>query len=79
MMEELYEKDNLTDNEKASMGYRMKCVMNICDYRLSKLYTLKLQEEYLNNLDAESLDDIDNQIKMYIKAREYYRNYVYKK
>ena len=79
ILEELYEKENLTDNEKASMGYRMKRVMNICDYRLSKLYTLKQQEEYLNNLDAESLDDIDNQIKMYIKAREYYRDYVYKK
>lgn len=79
MLEELYKKSNPTDDEKASMGYRMKRVMNACDYRISQLYTLKQQEEYLNNLDAESLDEIGNQIKMYIKAREYYRDYVYKK
>lgn len=79
ILEELYEKENLTDDEKASMGYRMKRVMNACDYRHSKLYTLKQQEEYLNDLSAESLDEISNQIQMYIKAREYYRDYVYKK
>ena len=69
----------MTEDEKASMGYRMKRIMNECDYRYSKLYTLKQQEEYLNKLDAESLDEISNQIQMYKKAREYYRDYVYKK
>lgn len=79
ILKELYEKENLADDEKASMGYRMKRVMNACDYRHSKLCTLKQQEEYLNNLDAESLNEISNQIQMYTKAREYYRDYVYKK
>lgn len=79
MFTELYKKENLTDDEKASMGYRMKHIMNACDYRHFKLSTLKQQEEYLNNLNAESLDEISNQNQMYIKARECYRDYVYKK
>lgn len=77
-MEELYEKDNLTDDEKAAIGYRMKR-MNLCDYRHSKLHKLNDQENYLNGLDNESLNEISNQIKMYQKAREYYKDYVYNK
>lgn len=79
IMEELYEKDNLTDDEKAAIGYRMKRIMNLCDYRHSKLHKLKDQENYLNGLDNESLNEISNQIKMYQKAREYYKDYVYNK
>lgn len=70
IMEDLYEKDNLTDDEKAIIGYRMKRVMNICDYRYTKLYRLK---------DQEALEQIGSQIEMYQKAREYYRDYVYNK
>lgn len=79
IMEDLYEKDNLTDYEKAIIGYRMKRVMNICDYRHTKLYRLKDQEEYLKCLDQEALEQIGSQIEMYQKAREYYRDYVYNK
>lgn len=79
IMEELYEKDNLTDDEKAAIGYRMKRIMNLCDYRHSKLHKLNDQENYLNGLDNESLNEISNQIKMYQKAREYYKDYVYNK
>ena len=78
-MEELYEKDNLTDDEKAAIGYRMKRIMNLCDYRHSKLHKLNDQENYLNGLDNESLNEISNQRKMYQKAREYYKDYVYNK
>ena len=79
ILEELYEKDNLTDDEKAAIGYRMKRIMNLCDYRHSKLHKLNDQENYLNGLDNESLNEISNQIKMYQKAREYYKDYVYNK
>ena len=79
IMEDLYQKDILTDEEKANMGSRMKRIMNLCDYRHSKLHKLNDQENYLNGLDNESLNEISNQIKMYQKAREYYRDYVYGK
>ena len=76
-MEELYEKDNLTDDEKATIGYEMKRVMGICNYRNTKLDRIKDQERYLNTLDNEALEQIGKQIEMYQKAREYYRDYVY--
>lgn len=79
IMEELYEKDNLTDEEKAAIGYRMKRIMNICDYRHTKLHRLKDQEAYLNSLDNEAQEQISKQIQMYQEARKYYRDYVYKK
>ena len=79
IMEELYEKDNLTDDEKAAIGYRMKRIMNICDYRHTKLHRLKDQEDYLNSLDIEAQEQISKQIQMYQKAREYYKDYVYNK
>lgn len=78
-MKKLYEKENLTDDEKATIGRDMKCVMRICDYRVSKLYKIEQQEEYLNGLSKDSLEEISSQIQMYIKAREYHRNYVYKR
>lgn len=79
IMEELYEKDNLTDDEKAAIGYRMKRIMNICDYRHTKLHRLKEQEDYINSLDIEAQEQISKQIQMYQKAREYYNDYVYNK
>lgn len=79
IMEELYEKDNLTDDEKAAIGYRMKRIMNICDYRHTKLHRLKDQEDYLNSLDIEEQEQISKQIQMYQKACEYYKDYVYNK
>lgn len=78
-MKKLYEKDNLTDEEKIAIARDMKRIMNICDYRVSKLYKIKQQEEYLNNLDKDSLEEISNQVQMYTKAREYYGEYVYKR
>lgn len=78
-MKELYEKENVTDEEKIAIARDMKRIMNICDYRVSKLYKIKQQEEYLNNLDKDSLEEIGNQVQMYIKAREYYGEYVYKR
>lgn len=78
-MTELYQKENLTDEEKAYIAKQMKRIMNQCDYRHSELYSLEQQKEYLSNLDAESLEEISEQILMYKKAREYHAEYVYKK
>lgn len=78
-MTELYQKENLTDEEKAYIAKQMKRIMNQCDYRHSELYSLEQQKEYLSKLDAESLEEISEQILMYKKAREYHAEYVYKR
>ena len=78
-MTELYQKENLTDEDKASMAKQMKRIMNQCDYRHSELYSLEQQEKYLSKLDTESIQEISKQVLMYKTAREYYRDYVYNK
>lgn len=75
-MQKLYQKDNLTDEEKTTLAKQMKRIMNQCDYRHSELYTLEEQENYLSKLDSESLAEINEQIKMYKTAREYHREFL---
>lgn len=78
-MTELYQKGELIDEEKAYLAKQMKRIMRLCDYRLSELYSLEQQKEYLSKLDVESLEEIRGQILMYKEAREYHAKYVYKK
>ena len=78
-MQKLYEKDDLTDDEKVTIAKDMKRIMRQCDYRHSQLYSIKEQEEYLSMLDKEALEEIGTQVQMYKTAREYYRDYVHNK
>lgn len=72
-------KEFLTDEDRAYIAKQMKRIMVQCDYRHSELYSLEQQKEYLSKLDAESLEEISEQILMYKKAREYHAKYVYRK
>lgn len=77
-MQEKYERDNLTENEKIRIATCMHKIQSACDYRHSKLDSIKQQEEYLSNLDAEQLKEIYDQVQMYKVAREYYRDYIHR-
>ena len=78
-MEELYQKEILTDEDKVSIAKYMKRIMNQCNYRHSELYSLEQQEVYLSKLNVNSLEEISEQLQMYKTAREYYAEYIYKK
>lgn len=75
-MLDIYELENLTQEDKIELAKLPRKIHNACGGRFEGRRTLKEQEEYLQTLPEEALDEIKNQIQMYKDAREYYRVYL---
>lgn len=74
-MKKIYRKATLEEADKYTLVKDMKRIKNLCNYRLTKLYTLSDQENFLNSLSNEPLEEIYEQIKMYKLARSLYKDY----
>lgn len=75
-MLEIYESENLTQEDKIELAKLPRKIHNACGGRFEGRRTLKEQEEYLQTLPEEALEEIKSQIQMYKDAREYYRAYL---
>ena len=74
-MQEVYEKTQLSDEDKIFLAKSMKKMMDLCNGRLEGNYTLENQEEYILGLPEESQKGIVKQIEMYKACRKYFREF----
>lgn len=75
----LYETHPLSEEYKIELAKLMIHIRNSCTGRFKGRLTLKEQEQYLSTLPKEALHEIEQQIEMYKTARQYYRQYLYRK
>ena len=68
-----------TEEYKIELAKLMIHIRNSCTGRFKGRLTLKEQEQYLSTLPKEALHEIEQQIEMYKTARQYYRQYLYRK
>ena len=71
----LYEKNNLTREEKIALALKFDEIIRHCEYKISSLSTLEKQEEYLKQFNNNALSQIYEQIEMYKTAFGYYQEY----
>lgn len=77
-MEEVYEKKELTEDDKKILALNMHKIQRLCDSRKEGIHSLKEQKDYLNKLKGEEVKQLELQVKMYKEARRYYKDYIYK-
>lgn len=77
-MESVYEKEVLTEDDKRYLAANMHKIQSLCDSRKKGLHSLKEQEDYLNNLQADEIKQLECQVMMYKDARQYYKDYIYR-
>lgn len=77
-MECVYEKEELTEDDKRYLASNMHKIQSLCDSRKKGLHTLQEQENYLNTLQTDEIKQLEQQVKMYKDARQYYSEYIYR-
>lgn len=73
----LFEKDNMEVEDKKVIAQLASKIGNNCNERMESLYTRQQQEDFINSLSQEAKSEIEQQIKRYKTAREYYQLYVH--
>ena len=77
-MDCVYEKEELTEDDKRYLASNMHKIQSLCDSRKKGLHTLQEQENYLNTLQTDEIKQLEQQVKMYKDARQYYSEYIYR-
>lgn len=75
----LYEKGNLSSEDKTYLAKLMQKMTNTCETRLEGNFTPKEQTEYLNGLTVDELKQIEQQVQMHLDCRIFYRDFIFKK
>lgn len=73
-IKELYEKENLTDDEKKEYAQLVKKMMNFCEAGIVNREELRKK---INSLSEREKKDVQWQVEMYKLGREYYREYIF--
>ena len=71
----LYEKNNLTREEKIALALKFDEIIRHCEYKIFSVSTLEKQEEYLKQFNNNALSQIYEQIEMYKTAFRYYQEF----
>lgn len=74
-MKTIFAKEELTERDEKELANSMHKIQVLCEARLEGIYSLKEQADYLNKLQREELEQLENQVEMYKAARQYYRKY----
>ena len=76
-MVNLYDKGELSDDEKVTLAKLMKKMMAACESRLPDNFTHAEQTDYLNGLTEDERSQIEHQVQMYLDCRIFYRDFIY--
>ena len=71
-MIEIYETNNISENNKGFLASRMHKISNKCDCRFENRKTKQEQLDFINSLSESQLKEVSEQIEMYDLARQLY-------
>ena len=71
-MIEVYEANNISENDKGFLASRMHKISNKCDCRFETRKNKQEQLDFINSLSESQLKEVVKQIEMYDLARELY-------
>ena len=71
-MIEVYEANNISENDKGFLASRMHKISNKCDCRFENRKTKQEQLDFINSLSESQLKEVVKQNEMYDLARELY-------
>ena len=74
-IEDMSNKETITNEDKKYIGIMANKIRNTCVYRLSSIYTLEQQRDYLSQFDNNSLNNLYCQIEMYKIAFKHYNEF----
>lgn len=78
-MQRIYEQSNLSVEDKIKLAKLMQKMHSLCETRKIGLHSINEQEAYLNKLSKSELVQIEQQLKMHLDCRNFYRNSVFEK
>lgn len=77
-MQKLYKQTELPIDDKRELARLMQKMHSLCKTRKEGLFTMDEQEQYLNERSEDELKQIEQQVKMHMESRNYYRDYIYR-
>ena len=72
-------KKDISIEEKIEMANLMIRIQNWLDGRLEEYYSASQIKSYIDKLSPEQINELEKQVAVYNKARNYYRDYIYRK
>ena len=73
-MIEVYEANNISENDKGFLAIRMHKNSNKCDCLFENIKTKQEQLDFINSLTESQLKEVAEQIVMYDLARQLYKD-----
>lgn len=77
-MQKIYERTELSADDKRELARLMQKMHSLCETRKVGLFTMEEQEKYLCELSEDELKQIEQQVKMHLDCRIFYRDYIYR-
>ena len=77
-MQKIYERAELSADDKRELARLMQKMHSLCETRKAGLFTMDEQEKYLNERSEDELKQIEQQVKMHLDCRNFYRDYIYR-
>ena len=77
-MQKIYERAELSADDKRELARLMQKMHSLCETRKVGLFTMDEQEKYLNERSEDELKQIEQQVKMHLDCRNFYRDYIYR-
>lgn len=75
-MQKLYEQTELSVDDKRELARLMQKMHSLCETRKVGLFTMDEQEKYLSERSEDELKQIEQQVKMHMECRIYYRDFI---
>ncbi len=77
-MQKIYERAELSADDKRELARLMQKMHLLCETRKIGLFTMDEQEKYLDERSEDELKQIEQQVKMHLDCRNFYRDYIYR-
>lgn len=77
-MQKIYKQTELSINDKIELAQLMQKMHSLCETRKVGLFTMDEQEKYLSERSEDELKQIEQQVKMHLDCRNFYKNYIYR-
>ena len=77
-MQKLYKQTQLSVDNKKELAELMTKMHSLCETRKNGLFTMDEQEKYLSERSEDELKQIEQQVKMHMECRIYYRDFIFR-